>query len=75
MRARGADARAAAARALREGSANQRGRMGLYYGGAGATNNRFSEREVQLAVRQRLVHTLRARLGGRDWQALPRTMK
>ena len=72
MAARGETAREAAACALRGGSRNQRGRMGVYYGAAGAGNNRFSEREVQLAVRQRLIHTLRARLEGRDWASLPK---
>ena len=72
MRHRGTAARSAAATALRAGSVNGRGRMKVYYGSAGAARNRFSERERQLDVRQRLTHTVRALLRGKDWRTLPR---
>ena len=49
-----------------------RGRMRIYYGVGGASSSRFSERKIQLSVRRRLVHTIRALLAGRDWRALPR---
>jgi hypothetical protein len=68
----GPDARQAAARALAVGKPSSRGRMRVYYGGAGASANRFSERVLQLDVRQRLVHTVRHLLRGRDWRSLPR---
>ena len=71
--AEGRDARLAAARALVGGLPATRGQMRNYYGMAGSTANRFSERFTQLRVRQRLAHTLRAIVtnhGG--WRALPR---
>ena len=72
MEARGEQARQAAARALAGGRPASRGAMRVYYGAAGAAANRFSERDIQLSVRQRLVHTVRHVLRGRDWRALPR---
>ena len=47
-------------------------KMQNYYGTAGSAHNRFSERWTQLRVRQRLAHTVRALLEGRDWQKLER---
>ena len=74
MATRGTDARAAAARALVPGRPGARQAMRVYYGAGGASSNRFSERDVQLRVRQRLVHTVRHIIehhpGG--WRALPR---
>ena len=73
MAARGPEARQAAAQALTGGQPGTRAGMTVYYGAGGATSSRFSEREIQLDVRQRLVHTIRALVtaaGG--WRALPR---
>ena len=55
-----AEARLAAARAAEPGQRATRGQMHIYYGDAGAGTNRISERVIQLKVRQRLVHTVRA---------------
>ena len=46
--------------------------MRNYYGSGGASGNRFSERDIQLSVRQRLAHTVQHLLRGRDWRRLPR---
>ena len=46
--------------------------MRIYYGTAGSTGTHFSERDVQLRVRQRLIHTVRWILKDRDWRSLPR---
>jgi hypothetical protein len=67
-----AEARRAAAIAALPGRPSQRGAMRVYYGQAGALQNRSSERFIQLDVRQRLVHTVRHMLAGRDWRELPR---
>ena len=53
-------ARVAAARAAVPGQAATRGQMHIYYGDAGAGVNRISERVIQLRVRQRLTHVVRA---------------
>ena len=65
-------ARKAAAVAALPGKAASRGKMRNYYGQAGASSTRFSERFTQLRVRQRLIHTVRALIGGRVWHSLPR---
>ena len=49
-----------------------RGAMRIYYGLAGTGGSRISERVIQLDVRQRLAHTVRAIIGDRRWQDLPR---
>lgn len=67
-----ADARRAAAIASLPGAPASRGAMRNYYGESGATATRFSERWTQLRVRQRLAHTVRALLEGRDWKQLER---
>ena len=67
------DARLAAAKASLRGRPAVRGEMRIYYGMAGTTANRFSERFIQLRVRQRLCHTIRERLRQEgDWRSLPR---
>jgi hypothetical protein len=72
MAARGGAEREAAARALAGGRPASRGAMRNYYGSGGASGNRFSEREIQLSVRQRLAHTVQHLLRGTDWRRLPR---
>ena len=72
MAARGPDARKAAAQALTGGKPGSRGKMRVYYGSAGTAANRFSERDIQLSVRQRLAHIVRHLLRGKDWRQLPR---
>ena len=57
--AEGWDARRAAAIASLRGRPATRGRMANYYGMAGTAANRFSERAVQLRLRQRLAHTVK----------------
>lgn len=68
-------ARRAAAIASLPGAPASRGAMRNYYGEGGASNTRFSERWTQLRVRQRLAHTVRALLEGRDWTRLERGAK
>ena len=65
-------ARRAAAVAALPGRAATRGAIRVYYGQAGALGNRFGAKFKMLRVRQRLVHTVRAVLRGRDWRKLPR---
>jgi hypothetical protein len=65
-------ARREAAIASLPGNRSTRGNMNVYYGQAGTGGQRVSERMLQLRVRQRLVHTVRAALNGRDWRDLPR---
>ena len=63
----GRESRRAAAVANLRGRPAVRGQMQNYYGMAGTVANRWSERFVQLRVRQRLAHTLReivTRAGG-----------
>ena len=72
MAARGPGARKAAAQALTDGKPGSRGTMRVYYGSTGAAANRFSERDIQLSVRQRLAHIVRHLLHGKDWRQLPR---
>ena len=72
MAARGGAEREAAARALAGGRPASRGAMRNYYGSGGASGNRFSERDIQLSVRQRVAHTVQHLLRGRDWRRLPR---
>jgi len=67
-----ADARRAAAIASLPGRGSVRGAMRIYYGLAGLGGTRISERVTQLSVRQRLAHTVRAIIGARRWQDLPR---
>ena len=67
-----ADARRAAAMAALPGRPAVRGAMRIYYGLAGTGGSRISERVIQLDVRQRLAHTVRAIIGDRRWQDLPR---
>ena len=67
-----ADARRAAAIAALPGRPAVRGAMRVYYGLAGTGGARISERVIQLGVRQRLAHTVRAFIGERRWQDLPR---
>ena len=74
------EARRAAAVASLPGKPSQRGRMRVYYGApgaaAGGADRRYSERDMQLRVRQRLIHTVREVLRQRgwlgDWTAMPR---
>lgn len=65
-------ARREAAIASLPGNRTQRGAMRIYYGAAGALANRTSERFIQLDVRQRLIHTVRHAMQGKDWQSMPR---
>ena len=65
-------ARRAAAVAALPGRRAQKGAMRVYYGQGGALGNRFGHRFKLLSARQRLVHTVRAVLVGRDWRRLPR---
>jgi hypothetical protein len=67
-----AQARRAAALASLPGRRSQRGAMRVYYGQGGSTHNRFGQRFKLLSARQRLVRTVRAILGTRDWRFLPR---
>ena len=46
--------------------------MRVYYGQGGSGGTRFGQRAQLLAVRQRLVRTVRQVLEGRDWRSLPR---
>jgi hypothetical protein len=62
MEAEGRDARKAAARASLRGRPAVRGTMRIYYGMAGTSANRFSERFIQLRVRQRLAHVMKQRI-------------
>ena len=69
----GRDTRLAAARAQVGGLPATRRSMPVYYGLAGASANRVSERFTQVRVRQRLAHTIRllvSKAGG--WLSLPR---
>ena len=72
--ARPADARRAAAIASLPGKGASAGAMRNYYGAAGASSSRVSERVTQLRVRQRLTHIVRAALAakGLPWTELPR---
>lgn len=67
----GDEARAAAARASLPGRTAIRQQSRIYYN-AGSTQNRRSERDVQLCVRQRLMHTLRAVISHYGVSDLPR---
>ena len=72
--ARPAGARRAAAIASLPGKGASAGAMRNYYGAAGASSSRVSERVTQLRVRQRLTHIVKAALAakGLPWTELPR---
>ena len=59
IEAQGRPARQAAAQAMLRGRPAIRADMKIYYGLAGTSASRFSERFLQLRVRQRLAHVLR----------------
>ena len=59
MEAQGRPARQAAAQAMLRGRPAVRADMKIYYGLAGISGSRYSERFLQLRVRQRLAHVLR----------------